>query len=97
MASCVVFAERAGENADATPLAGTVERWQGRAGADDVRRVPSGITDTSVGGDSPYAGYARQGASIVPRCLFFVTETENTAIVQAAPTVTVNRAPGFAG
>ena len=90
VASCVVFAERAGENADATPLAGTVERWQGRAGADDVRRVPSGITDTSVGEDSPYAGYARQGASIVPRCLFFVTETENTAIVQAAPTVTVN-------
>ena len=90
VASCVVFAERAGENADATPLAGTVERWQGRAGADDVRRVPSGITDTSVGDDSPYAGYARQGASIVPRCLFFVTETENTAIVQAAPTVTVN-------
>ena len=90
VASCVVFAERAGENAGGTPLAGAVERWQGRAGADDVRRMPVGITDTSVGGDSPYAGYARQGASIVPRCLFFVQETENTAIVQAAQTVTVN-------
>ena len=90
VASCVVFAERVGENAAGVPLPGAVAQWQGTAGADDVRRVSGDITDTSVGGASPYAGYARQGASIVPRCLFFVTETENTAIVQAAPTVTVN-------
>ena len=38
----------------------------------------------------PYANYSRQGATIVPRCFFFVEETANTAIVQAAPTVTVN-------
>ena len=43
-----------------------------------------------MSGDSPYGGYSRQGATIVPRCLFFVNETENTARVQAAPTVTVN-------
>ena len=90
MASCVVFAERVGENAEGTALAGSVERWEGVAGADDVRRVSSGITDTSVIGDSPYAGYSRQGASIVPRCLFFVAETENTAVVQAGQTITVN-------
>ncbi len=90
IASCVAFAERIGENAGGNPLAGAVERWQGRAGAEDVRRMPVGITDTSVGGDSPYAGYARQGASIRPRRLFLVQETENTAIVQAAQTVTVN-------
>ena len=90
VASCVVFAEHQGEGGTATPLAGTVERWEGRAGADDVRREQSGITDTSVSGDSPYAGYARQGASIVPRCLFFVQETENTALVQAGQTTTVN-------
>ena len=90
IASCVVFAEHKGEGGTATPLAGTVERWEGRAGADDVRRERSGITDTSVGGDSPYAGYARQGASIRPRLLFFVEETENTAIVQAGQTITVN-------
>ena len=76
IASCVVFAEHKGEGGTATPLAGTVERWEGRAGADDVRREHSGITDTSVGGDSPYAGYSRQGASIRPRCLFFGNETE---------------------
>ncbi len=90
IASCVVFAERRGENADATPLAGSVERWEGRAGADDVRRVSSGITDTSVGGESPYEPRSRNGATIFPRCLFFVNETENTAIVQAGQTITVN-------
>ena len=55
-----------------------------------MRRESIGITDTGAAGDSPYAGYSRQGATIVPRCLFFVNETENTAVVQAAPTVTVN-------
>jgi len=90
IASCVAFAERMGENTDGTALAGSVEQWQGASGADDVRRVSSGITDTSVAGDSPYAGWTRQGAVIVPRCLFFVNETENTAVVQAGQTVTVN-------
>ena len=62
----------------------------GPAGADDVRRVSSGITNTSIRGDSPYDGYARQGTSIVPRCLFFVNETENAVAVQAGQTVAVN-------
>ena len=86
----VVFARRVGENAAGTPLAGQVERWLGNEGAADVRRVNAGITDTAVGGVSPYAAYSRQGASIVPRGLFFVGETENTAIVQAGQTMTVN-------
>ena len=55
-----------------------------------MRRESVGIAGTGAAGDSPYGGYSRQGAVIVPRCLFFVSETENTAIVQAAPTVTVN-------
>ena len=86
----VVFAARRGVGAKATPLAGEVERWQGRAGASDVRRERVAITDTSVGGGSPYDGYSRQGATIVPRCLYFVSETENPAIVRAGQTVTVN-------
>ena len=88
----VVFARRVGEGdgATATPLAGHVDRWLGKAGAANMRRVPTGITDTSVGGGSPYAGHSGQGAVIVPRCLFFVTETENQAIIQAGQTVTVN-------
>ena len=86
----VVFARRTGEAGKATPLVGDVERWLGSAGTDDVQRISVGITDTSVGGDSPYASHSRQGAIIVPRCLFFVEETENPTIVQAGQTVTVN-------
>ncbi|MYE41563.1 MAG: N-6 DNA methylase [Chloroflexi bacterium] len=86
----VVFARRSGEYGKAIPLAGEVEQWLGNAGEADVSRARVLITDTSVTGDSPYAGLSRQGASIVPRCLFFVEEVENLAIVQAGQTVTVN-------
>ena len=86
----VAFARKLSQDATGRPLAGSVERWRGKAGAKDVRRESVGIAGTGAAGDSPYGGYSRQGAVIVPRCLFFVSETENTAIVQAAPTVTVN-------
>ena len=86
----VVFARKLLPDASGKSLAGAVERWLGTAGADDVRRESAGITDTGVAGDSPYAGHSRQGATIVPRVLFFVNETTNPAVVQAAPTVTVN-------
>ena len=86
----VVFARRTGENAAGKPLAGEVERWLGKEGAPDVERVSAGITDTSRGRNSPYAAHSRQGAAIRPRRLFFVEKTENTAIVQAGQTVTVN-------
>ena len=86
----VAFARKLSQDASGKPLAGAVERWRGKAGAGNVRRESSSITDTGAAGESPYIGYSRQGATIVPRCLFFVDETENTAIVRAAPTVTVN-------
>ena len=86
----VVFATRVGDVRAVAPLAGEVERWLGKAGAPNVTRERVAITDTSVGGGSSYAGYSRQGAVIVPRCLFFVTETENPAIVRAGRTMTVN-------
>ena len=86
----VVFARRSGEDGKATPLAGQVERWFGNTGAADVHRSQVSITDTSVGGDSTYSGLCRQGATVVPRSLFFVEETENTAIIQAGQTITVN-------
>ena len=88
--SSVAFARNLGLAANANPLVGSVERWVGAAGADDVRRTSAAITDTSEGGSSPYAAHALQGAVIVPRCLFFVNETENTAIIPAAQTITVN-------
>ena len=86
----VVFASKCPLGATEKPLPGAVERWLGQAGAADVRRESTSITDTGVVGESPYAGYSRQGATIVPRCLFFVNETKNTAIIQAGQTVTVN-------
>ena len=86
----VVFARKLSQDASSGPLAGPVERWMGKTGANDVRRESFGMTGTGGVEDSPYGGYARQGAVIVPRCLFFISETTNVAIVQAAPTVTVN-------
>jgi SAM-dependent methyltransferase len=86
----VVFAKRTGEGGKATHLAGDVERWLGNTGADSVRREQVSISDTSTIRESPYAGLSRQGAVIVPRCLFFVEETENPALVQAGQTIAVN-------
>ena len=88
--AAVVFARKRPTDAAGQPLAGAVEQWLGRAGAENVRRVSSSIIDTGVVGDSPYAARSRNGATIFPRVLFFVNETENTAIVRAAQTVTVN-------
>ena len=89
MPASVVFAQRLGAAAKGTPLAGQVERWRGQAGSEDVHRESLPITDTAVAGESPYAQHSRQGAALRPRCLFFVEETENTAIIQAGGTVTV--------
>ena len=88
--SSVVFARKLSQDASGKPLAGEVERWLGKAGAENVRRESVGIIDTGAVGKSPYAALSRQGAVIVPRRLFYVEETKNTAIVHAAPTVTVN-------
>ena len=86
----VVFAARRGVGAKATPLAGKVERWLGKAGGSDVRRERVAIIDTSVVSGSPYDGYCRRGADVFPRSIFLVEKTENPAIVQAGQTVTVN-------
>ena len=86
----VVFAKYLGIVGKATPLEGEVERWLGKAGAQNPERIPSPIIDTSAGSASPYAGWSLQGATVVPRRLFFVNETKNPAIIQAGQTVTAN-------
>ena len=86
----VVFARRVDKVGEESSLSDDVERWSGRAGAVDVRRERVAITDTSIVGGSPYANHSRNGATIFPRCLYFVTETENPAIIRAGQTVTVN-------
>ena len=90
MAASVTFAKRTGVDGKATPLAGHVEQWVGATGTNNVRRVESSITDTSAIGESPYAARSRQGATIVPRCLFFVDETESTVLVRTGGIITVN-------
>ena len=86
----VVFARKCQPDAAGRPLGDPLERWRGKAGADDVRRESTAVNNTGASGDSPYGGLSRNGATIFPRVLFFVKETENVAIVRAAPTVTVN-------
>ncbi len=88
--SSVVFAERRGEDGKALPLAGTVRQWVGATGSANVRRVDMETTDTSGGILSPYAKRSRQGATIVPRALFFVNEIPNPATVRVSNTVTVD-------
>ena len=84
----VAFARNLGLAGDAKPLMGTVEQWLGRPGADDVLRISGPMTSAS--GGSPYREHSRQGASIVPRCLFFINETENPATIHPGQTITVN-------
>ena len=90
MPASVVFARRSGRDARATPLAGEVERWLGKAGASAVRRVPVPLADTSANAISPYDSLSRKGADIYPRCFYFVKETINPALIRAGQTITVN-------
>ena len=90
MPASVVFAENLGVMGQARGLKGEIESWIGRTGTNQVRRLSAQITDTSIGGSSPYAIYSRQGATLVPRCLLFVEESKNTAIIQARQTITTN-------
>ena len=101
--SCVVFARRLGADptrppedgdgpapaAPARPLAGYVERWEGRLGAPDVTRRQAAL-GTDAGEGSPYREVAAQGATLVPRRLFLVEEVETRAVIQARDTIMVN-------
>ena len=89
IASSVVFARSLGRTGSPTPLPRDVERWTGSPGP-YAKRGKAVNPDTSSGHISPYAGYSREGAVIVPRCLFFANETQNTAVIQAGQTITVN-------
>ena len=86
----VVFAKRTGEDGTAVPLAGEAERWLGEPGENTDRNARTKIIDTSITSVSPYAHFARQGAVLVPRCLFLAEETENPTNVQVGQTVTLN-------
>ena len=86
----VVFARRTGEDGNAALLEGQAERWLGEPGEHSDRKSRTVITDASTISLSPYANFARQGAVLVPRCLFLAEETENPTNVQVGQTVTLN-------
>ena len=88
--SSVVFAERKGEDGKAQPLAGTVRQWLGAAGSTNARRVDMEISDTSGDHVSPYAQFARNGATLFPRVLVFVEEMPNPATVSVGNTITTS-------
>ncbi len=85
----VAFSKRLGPAAKGVPLAGDTERWLGEPGTPLVERRQMPISEAAVG-QSPYSKRSYQGATIVPRCLFFVKEAENPATVQTGGTVTVD-------
>ncbi len=89
MPSCVVFAQSTGDSGVANPLRGKAERWLGKAGSPDVRRVPVSLTDGERASKSPYDGYSRKGADIYPRRFYFVNEIPNPAVIWTGQTVTV--------
>ena len=87
---CVVFARSTGQSGVATPLAEEAEFWQGVPGTDGVLRLHRNAEGVSGDEISRYDNHARRGGDLIPRCLFFVNETENPAIIQAGNTITVN-------
>lgn len=86
----VVFAKSLGMEGKSRELKGEIEQWQGEAGSVDMERIRITLIDTSDTQGSPYAGHSRQGATIVPRCLLFVNQTESAARVRTPNTVVVN-------
>ena len=86
----VVFARRTSDSSKAIPMDREVERWLGKAGASDVKRVRVPKTDVSAGRLSTYDSHCRKGADIYPRCFYFVEETTSPTLVKAGQTITVN-------
>ena len=66
--ACVVHAQR---RSTATSLPPQVQRWEGTP----TNHKREEVTRLTLGTPSPYEPIARQGATIVPRCLFFVDES----------------------
>ncbi len=89
--SCVAFARKRGAGG-ARPLPAAARRWRGPVGGPfTYETVPLASAD---GFASPYAERARQGATIVPRALFFVTvEPLPSAIVSGIVRALPERSP----
>ena len=87
MPACVVFAKKAASAPRRLPH--RVERWVGPAGG-PYDRESGELSEQPSDYASPYGELARQGAIIIPRCLFFVDAAESTAPVRAGDLVTTS-------
>ncbi len=87
MTASVVFLQRA--HSPGRRLPETADRWLGPPGG-PFAHATAPLVDTSGAYVSQYGKRASQGATIVPRVLFFVNPEPGTASVQAAKTVTVS-------
>ncbi|MYB77823.1 MAG: N-6 DNA methylase [Chloroflexi bacterium] len=81
--ACVVHAQR---RRQWRPLPAVVERWEGVPGASTRSTAQLPVSDER----SPYAELARQGATIVPRCLFFIEEIPPETFISPAGTIHTN-------
>ena len=80
--SCAVFARKVTPD-DAQSMRSEAEIWRGPTGGPFDRSITS-LTDTGSGEfASPYAERARQGATIVPRALFFVNVSDSRTAIAA--------------
>ncbi len=83
----VVFARKT--MGTATPLTSSVERWRGLLEG-PIRRELGAMAGAAEGFASPYGEVARQGAIIIPRCLFFVNEEATAVSVQVDDVATTS-------
>ncbi len=82
IASCVVF----GQSAAIARFAAVAERWRGTPGGNVSREDRRRLFDTSGELASPYGSLARQGATLVPRCLLFVEPGQRSSRIRPADT-----------
>ena len=78
----VAFARKLSGRRASRGFSGRAKRWLGPSGSLSSYETLA-IRDTSGKFASPYGDLARQGATIVPRCLFFVTISDSQAAVRA--------------
>ena len=86
MPACVAFAQKHTGSARALPR--HADRWL-RSPGDSIQHERIQLFDVSGAFASPYGARARQGATIMPRRLFFVNVDNATSPVQATDLATV--------
>ena len=91
--ACVAFATKCSQ-ADAAAMPDVAWQWLGPEGGPNKQQAAS-VGRPAAGGESPYQQRAAQGATIVPRVLFFVNREESpTAIARGIVKVSPRRS-GF--